>query len=80
MRERLAKAQRAEAPVAAAGANAPRPAVMPSATALYEMICEAAYYRAEKRGFTPGLEAEDWLEAEREVLARMRALRNANAG
>ena len=27
----------------------------------------AAYYRAERRGFTPGHELEDWLEAESEV-------------
>lgn len=69
----LAKVQRAEAPVTAGAA--PKPPTMPSATELYEMICEAAYYRAEKRGFTPGLEAEDWLHAEAEVLERVRALR-----
>jgi len=28
------------------------------------MIAEAAYYCAEKRGFEPGHELEDWLEAE----------------
>ena len=50
-------------------------AVMPSATELYEMICEAAYFRAEKRGFAPGLEAEDWLQAEAEVLERVVAAR-----
>jgi len=27
---------------------------------------EAAYYRAEKRGFAPGDELRDWIEAERE--------------
>jgi len=27
----------------------------------------AAYLKAERRGFTPGHEMEDWLEAEREV-------------
>ena len=31
------------------------------------MIAEAAYYRAERRGFEPGHELEDWLEAEAEV-------------
>jgi hypothetical protein len=31
------------------------------------MISEAAYYRAEKRGFTPGQELEDWFAAEAEV-------------
>jgi hypothetical protein len=30
-------------------------------------IAEAAYLRAERRGFTPGLELQDWLEAEREI-------------
>jgi hypothetical protein len=31
------------------------------------MIAERAYYRAEKRGFVPGHELEDWLVAEREI-------------
>ncbi|HKU46213.1 MAG TPA: DUF2934 domain-containing protein [Burkholderiales bacterium] len=44
----------------------------PSAKEVYEMIREAAYYRAEKRGFSPGLEAEDWRAAEAEVLERVR--------
>ena len=47
---------------------------MPSATELYEMIAEAAYYRAQKRGFTPGAEAQDWLDAEAEVIERVRKL------
>jgi hypothetical protein len=46
---------------------------LPGAKELYEMIREAAYYRAEKRGFSPGLEAEDWRAAEAEVLARVHA-------
>lgn len=33
------------------------------------MIAEAAYYRAELRGFAPGRELEDWLAAEIEVEA-----------
>jgi Protein of unknown function (DUF2934) len=33
----------------------------------YRMICEAAYLRAERRGFMPGAEVEDWLAAEEEV-------------
>ncbi len=38
------------------------------------LIAEAAYFRAEKRGFAPGHETEDWLAAEREVdAALMRA-------
>jgi hypothetical protein len=31
------------------------------------LIAEIAYYRAERRGFEPGHEAEDWLSAEAEV-------------
>ncbi len=33
------------------------------------MIAEAAYYRAEKRGFAPGATLEDWLAAEEEINA-----------
>jgi hypothetical protein len=31
------------------------------------MVAEAAYYRAERRGFSPGADLEDWLEAEAEI-------------
>jgi hypothetical protein len=31
------------------------------------LIAQAAYFRAEKRGFAPGHETEDWLVAEAEV-------------
>jgi hypothetical protein len=31
-------------------------------------IAELAYYKAENRGFAPGYELEDWLEAEQEFL------------
>jgi hypothetical protein len=30
-------------------------------------IAELAYYKAETRGFAPGCELDDWLEAEQEV-------------
>ena len=33
----------------------------------HEMIARAAYFRAERRGFKPGHEMEDWLAAETEV-------------
>lgn len=36
-------------------------------------IAIAAYYRAERRGFAPGREIEDWLEAERELDRRANA-------
>jgi len=31
------------------------------------MVSEAAYYRAQKRGFEPGRELDDWLAAEAEI-------------
>jgi hypothetical protein len=31
------------------------------------LIAEVAYYRAERRGFEPGNEVQDWLNAEAEV-------------
>ncbi|MDD2768189.1 MAG: sterol desaturase family protein [Methylococcus sp.] len=37
---------------------------------LQPMIAEAAYFRAEKRGFVPGFEMFDWLAAEREIAER----------
>ena len=36
------------------------------------MIAEAAYYCAEKRGFVPGHELEDWLEAEAQIEVALR--------
>jgi hypothetical protein len=32
-----------------------------------QLISKAAYYRAEHRGFAPGLELDDWLAAEDEI-------------
>lgn len=37
------------------------------------MIAQAAYLRAERRGFAPGGEVEDWMAAEAEVDALLRA-------
>ena len=53
---------------------------LPSAAELYEMIAEAAYFRAQKRGFTPGLEADDWVQAEAEVMERVRKARTNGSG
>jgi hypothetical protein len=33
----------------------------------HRLIAEKAYLRAERRGFTPGAELQDWLEAEAEI-------------
>lgn len=32
-----------------------------------KLVAEAAYYRAERRGFAPGGELQDWLDAETEI-------------
>jgi len=45
---------------------------VPEAVARQQQIAMAAYLRAEARGFAPGGELEDWLEAEREVTAHGR--------
>ena len=34
-----------------------------------QWIATAAYFKAQRRGFTPGQEASDWFEAEAEVAA-----------
>ena len=47
-----------------------RPAVAtPSSAEREEMVRTAAYFRAERRGFAPGYDWEDWLAAEAEVIA-----------
>lgn len=43
----------------------------PSSEDIYRMIREAAYLKAEARNFAPGVELQDWLEAEKEVLERL---------
>lgn len=75
---------RAGAPKAAAskasatGKTSARKAAAPARAAVakpvgaerQEMIRTAAYFRAERRGFAPGYEWEDWLAAEAEVAVR----------
>ncbi len=38
-----------------------------SAAERESLIALAAYFRAERRGFVPGQELNDWLEAEQEI-------------
>ena len=40
---------------------------------LRRLIEETAYYKAQSRGFEPGYELEDWVQAEAEVMRRMSA-------
>jgi hypothetical protein len=49
------------------------PGITVSADTRRRMIEESAYLRAERRGFTAGDEVEDWLLAEAEVDALLRA-------
>lgn len=37
----------------------------------FKMICEAAYYIAEKNGFAPESELSSWLEAEKQIDAQI---------
>jgi len=53
---------------AAAPAAAPPPA---GGVERADLVRLAAYYRAERRGFAPGYELDDWLAAEAEVSARL---------
>ena len=39
----------------------------PTKEIVHSYISEAAYYKAEKRGFESGHEEQDWLEAEKEI-------------
>jgi hypothetical protein len=38
---------------------------------IYRLIQETAYYKAKARGFEPGHEVQDWIEAEAEVRMRL---------
>ena len=46
-------------------------AAIASSEELGRMVSEAAYFRAEKRGFAPGYEMEDWIAAEIELNVRL---------
>jgi hypothetical protein len=67
------------APVAAPAAKAPAPVAAPAAKGSidarerYQLVAREAYYLAEKRGFAPGREMEDWIAAEKTVAARLAA-------
>ena len=39
-----------------------------------QMIAEAAYFRAEQRGFAPGNEMSDWLQAEADMESVLRSV------
>lgn len=57
------------APTPSKGNSKNCPAAIPSISAeeRQNLIARAAYFRAEKRGFSPGCELQDWVDAEIEV-------------
>ena len=71
---RAAPRKPAAASTAPRGAGAPRKAAAPPAglsnEELYRLIQETAYFKAKARGFAPGGEVQDWIEAEAEVRNR----------
>jgi hypothetical protein len=48
-----------------------RPPSRVSSEEFRAQVAEAAYYLAEQRGFSPGYEERDWLQAETEVMQRL---------
>jgi hypothetical protein len=62
---RVAAEQAAE--TGAGAAAGPAPVTKPSPEERQRMIAEAAYFRAERRGFAAGGELDDWLRAEAEI-------------
>lgn len=67
-----AKAEKVPAPKAATAAKKPAVAKVRGKKSVtpeqrYMMICEAAYFKAQRRGFAPENEIQDWLDAEAEI-------------
>ena len=53
------------------------PAAPMSADLRRELVAAEAYFRAERRGFAPGHELEDWVAAEAAVDSRLRSIQAA---
>jgi hypothetical protein len=63
--------------------SATKPALGPAAAGgseRAELVRMAAYFRAERRGFAPGYEIEDWLAAEAEVAEKLGSASAGGAG
>jgi hypothetical protein len=65
--------QRPDSPESKSEASASGPGITPTTAQmprqLHERIEKRAYELAARRGFTPGQEIDDWLQAEREIEA-----------
>lgn len=67
---RKAAAKKAASQSSAPSSRADKPSASPvniSAEERWRMVATAAYHRAEKRGFAPGHEEEDWQAAEKDI-------------
>jgi hypothetical protein len=64
-------APRTAASSAAAPRNSASAITAPSNEEMYRLIAETAYFKAKARGFEPGGEVQDWIEAEAEVRLRI---------
>jgi hypothetical protein len=60
--------------------TASRKARIPTADERVAMIAEAAYYKAEHRGFSDGSPESDWWEAEKEIDAMLATPRGSGNG
>ena len=69
-----ATAPERKAAPASKAAKPPAPKSVPAVTPeeRWQMISEAAYFLAEKRGFSGGNPCDDWVQAEQQVDARLR--------
>ena len=63
--EKAAATMPKSAGVLGAGSESSRTRIAPAERR--KLVAQAAYYRAERRGFAPGGEVQDWLEAEAEI-------------
>jgi len=70
-RERTAAPRKTASKTAKPSAFNGNPRAEISPEELRQLISEAAYYRAKRRGFAPGHELEDWILAEAEVMRRL---------
>ena len=62
------KTEELEDEPARARAASPRDLAALERDRIRSMICDRAYFLAERRGFEPGHDVDDWLQAEAEVL------------
>jgi hypothetical protein len=67
--QRLTKGRKTVAVEPAVG-TLPSPRIIDAQTR-HELVAQAAYFRAQRRGFAPGQEQEDWYAAEAEIDAAL---------